>query len=130
MYNADKIIIGLIIFLLLLSFPIWYSMARGQAAEAPELEIVTDAEECIEPVEFMRAEHMELLNEWKHSVVREANRIYVASDGKEYEMSLTGTCLDCHSNKEEFCDSCHEYAAVEPECWDCHVIPGETEHED
>jgi hypothetical protein len=41
-------------------------------------------------------------------------------------MSLTGTCLDCHSDKEKFCDACHTYSAVDPYCWDCHVIPEEA----
>ena len=27
-------------------------------------------------------------------------------------MSLSNTCLDCHSNKAEFCDRCHNYASV------------------
>jgi hypothetical protein len=39
-------------------------------------------------------------------------------------MSLTGTCLTgCHTNKAEFCDRCHNYAAVSVYCWDCHVDP-------
>ena len=29
-------------------------------------------------------------------------------------MSLSNTCLDCHSNKAEFCDNCHTYASVKP----------------
>jgi hypothetical protein len=41
-------------------------------------------------------------------------------------MSLTRTCLDCHSNKAEFCDRCHTYMAVDPYCWDCHVEPKEA----
>jgi hypothetical protein len=69
----------------------------------------------------MRADHMTLLNEWRDLVVRENQRTYTATDGTEYEMSLTKTCLDCHSNKEEFCDKCHTYADVSPYCWDCHV---------
>jgi hypothetical protein len=36
-------------------------------------------------------------------------------------MSLSNTCLDCHSNKAEFCDRCHNYASVSPYCWDCHI---------
>jgi hypothetical protein len=69
----------------------------------------------------MRADHMQLLDLWRHSVVREGKRIYVNPDGKEYNMSLSNTCLDCHSNKAEFCDRCHNYASVRPYCWDCHI---------
>ena len=35
-------------------------------------------------------------------------------------MSLTRGCLDCHSNKAEFCDRCHASAGVTPKCFDCH----------
>ena len=37
--------------------------------------------------------------------------------------SLTLECLSCHSNKDKFCDECHEYLKVKPYCWDCHIIP-------
>jgi nitrate/TMAO reductase-like tetraheme cytochrome c subunit len=40
-------------------------------------------------------------------------------------MSLSQTCLGCHSNKEKFCDSCHTYSGVKPNCWNCHVVPQE-----
>jgi hypothetical protein len=36
-------------------------------------------------------------------------------------MSLSNTCLDCHSNYTEFCERCHQYASIEPYCWDCHI---------
>jgi hypothetical protein len=55
--------------------------------------------------------------------VRDGIHTYVASDGTEYEISLTDTCLSCHSDKEEFCDTCHEYAGISPNCWDCHNVP-------
>ena len=123
MYDAGKIITVLIIFIGVISFPVWYITVSQGATSTPELEIVTEAEQCVEPVPYMKARHMDLLTEWKTSVVRENNRTYIAGDGREYNMSLTGTCLDCHSNKAEFCDRCHDYAGVQPDCWDCHVIP-------
>lgn len=116
------IIVGIGIFLIILTFPFWYN--RGKAARAPEL-ILTDkakaAKECVRSTEYMKAQHMKLLDIWRHSVVRNAERIYVNSSGKEFNMSLSNTCLDCHSNKAEFCDRCHDYASVRPYCWDCHI---------
>jgi hypothetical protein len=116
------IIVGIGIFLIILTFPFWYN--RGKAAPAPEL-ILTDeakaAQECVRSTEYMTAEHMKLLDIWRHAVVRNAERIYVNSKGKEFTMSLSNTCLDCHSNKAEFCDRCHDYASVRPYCWDCHI---------
>lgn len=98
----------------------------GKTAYKLKLKIVTPEKQCVESTQYMRAKHMDLLNEWKKSVTREGKRIYVASSGREYEMSLTRTCLACHSNKAEFCDQCHNYASVEYarprlECWDCHT---------
>jgi hypothetical protein len=55
--------------------------------------------------------------------VREHNRKFVAFDGKTYTISLTQTCMKCHTSKAEFCDRCHEYAGVTPYCWDCHIDP-------
>jgi len=123
MYDAGKVIPGLVIFGILLAFPIWYSVGNDGISYTPELIIVTEEEQCVETAQYMRDNHMRMLDEWRQSVVREGNRIYVNSDGKEYEMSLTATCMGCHSNKEEFCDRCHNYAGVTPTCWDCHNVP-------
>ena len=123
MFDANKIIPGLIVFLLLVTFPVWYVMASGKADYVPAPEIVTEGKQCIESAEYMRDKHMDLLNDWRESVVRDGTRTYIASDGQEYDMSLTGTCMNCHSNKAEFCDQCHDYTAVKPDCWDCHNPP-------
>ena len=47
--------------------------------------------------------------------------MYTNRKGKTYNMSLSNTCMDCHDNKAEFCDRCHDYASVRPYCWDCHI---------
>jgi hypothetical protein len=73
----------------------------------------------------MKTEHMLVLDIWRDTVVRSAKRVYVNESGKEFEMSLTNTCLDCHTEKAEFCDKCHNYASVTPYCWDCHIDPKE-----
>ncbi len=125
-YNKNIIIAGLIIFFVIITFPLWYNM--GKAAPLPEPKLTDKAKaakECVRPKEFMRAEHMQLLDVWRDTVVRDAKRIYVNSEGKEFEMSLSNTCLDCHSEKAEFCDKCHNYASVTPYCWDCHIDPKE-----
>jgi len=127
MYDADKVIAGIVIFLIIVLVPVWYIAASGQASYRPEPEIVTEETHCVEDTEFMKDEHMQLLIDWKDSVVRQGIRTYVASDGEEYTMSLTNTCLECHPNKAEFCDQCHDYAGVQPYCWDCHNIPDEEQ---
>jgi len=122
MNDKKWIIAGLVIFLGIFTFPLLYNM--GRAADAPELTLTNKAkaaQKCIMPAEYMRAEHMQLLDQWRHNVVRNAQREFVNAEGKTFNMSLTNTCLDCHSNKAEFCDRCHNYASVDPYCWDCHL---------
>jgi hypothetical protein len=126
MYDAGKIITGLIVFLALITFPIWYNQASGAAITKPQLKIDTEAKECVAPTEYMRESHLELLNEWRDLVVRDGNRVYVAFNGVKHEMSLSNTCMKCHSNKAQFCDQCHNYVGVKPYCWDCHIEPKES----
>jgi hypothetical protein len=117
---------GLAIFMVLFLFPLWYNFAvrPGKAAPAPELVLTEKAKTagtCIMSKEYMTAEHMQLLDQWRHNVVRNAKREFVNVEGKTFNMSLSNTCLDCHSNKAEFCDRCHNYASVDVYCWDCHI---------
>jgi hypothetical protein len=122
MRDKKLIITGVIIFIIIATFPFWYN--RGKAAHQPELELTAKAKAakvCVRSTDYMKAEHMQLLDIWRDAVVRRGDRIYVSPDGKEYSMSLTNTCLDCHSNKANFCDRCHDYASVRPYCWDCHI---------
>lgn len=126
MYDGSKIIPGLIIFLCLITFPIWYTVAGGRSSYSPDPKTPADKKQCVEPAEYMTSSHMDLLNDWRDEVVRGENRIYEASDGKTYEMSLSNTCMNCHSNKADFCDECHNYVGVNPYCWDCHIEPAEN----
>jgi len=122
MYDASKIVAGLVVFLVLVTSPLWYNAASGSSVAAPQLKMPTDSSQCVEETAFMRSSHMDLLNQWRDDVVRVGTRDYVSTlNGKTYDMSLTRTCLDCHSDKVEFCDKCHTYLAVDPYCWDCHV---------
>ena len=128
MYDGGKIITGLVIFFLLLTFPFWFNL--GQASyEPPELQEPKKGEACIEPTDWMRANHMELLDDWRDIVVREGKRYYTSSTGQKVEMSLQKTCLDCHASREEFCTKCHDAASVDPYCFDCHVAPEEVANE-
>jgi hypothetical protein len=129
MYNRNKIIVGLVIFIGLATFPFWYN--GGKASPAPDPILTAKAKaagKCIEPTPYMKDSHMALLNVWRTEVVRNGNRVYTASDNKQYEMSLETTCMDCHANKSQFCDQCHNYAEVTPYCWKCHVEPKELSY--
>ena len=69
----------------------------GEVAYVAEEKVVTEEEQCVLSVEEMRDRHKELLSDWKKSEIYDGDSIYVASDLQEYNMSLTGTCLDCQS---------------------------------
>jgi hypothetical protein len=124
MYDKEKIIPGLLIFIALATFPIWYGLVSAGDAPKPELREDLKGTKCIEDTAYMRANHMQLLMDWRDEVVREGSpRTFKDAGGAVRQKSLTLECLSCHSNKDKFCDECHEYLKVKPYCWDCHVIP-------
>ncbi|RJQ21083.1 MAG: menaquinol oxidoreductase [Nitrospiraceae bacterium] len=131
MYNGGKIILGLVIFVGLFAFPIFYN--TGKTADVPKPSLDTpvinqmEKKECVESKEWMKANHMQLLDSWRDSVLRDGNLVYESTGGKKYIMSLQNNCMHCHSNKKQFCDSCHSYANVKPYCWTCHIAPKENE---
>lgn len=126
MHDAGKIFIGLAIFVAIVTAPMWYHVVAGAKPAPPDLVLPTEYDKCVEATEYMRVNHMELLNQWRDDVVRRDDRNYVAHDGTVYDKSLSRTCMNCHDNKEQFCDRCHTYAAVTPYCWSCHVDPKEV----
>jgi hypothetical protein len=131
MYDSGKIITGLIIFVGLFTSPIWYNLYQGkEALKEPNLILPTkeNQKECIRSNKYMRSYHMEMLNDWRYEVVREGKRSFVSSTGKTFNMSLTKTCLNCHSDKAQFCDQCHNYVGVSPYCWECHLEPHNAEN--
>lgn len=90
-----------------------FAVSRGQAAEvfleAPD----PRWESCYRDTEYMRFHHMDLLKEIRDEVVR-----YGIKGG----ITLAG-CGDCHTNRDQFCDRCHEAASVRLDCFACHYYP-------
>lgn len=126
MFNKGWVIGGIIAFVAAAGFPFyWYSL--GQGKPFPQLELPSKEKSCIESVEFMRANHMRLLDAWRIAVVRDDLLIYTAANGKQFEMNLHKTCMGCHRSRDRFCNQCHDYNDVVPPCWDCHVTPVELE---
>lgn len=107
MYKGGKIIASLIIFVAILTFPFFYNM--GKANAGPDVNLKTPAilalapadQQCVESPEFMRANHMQLLNQWRTEAVRNGQTVYINSLGKSFDMSLQDTCLNCHSTEAE-----------------------------
>jgi hypothetical protein len=127
MYDGGKIILGIIIFVVLFTSPIWTNMLSPDEAKAPDIKLPKGHKECVMDKEYMTAYHMDLLNQWRDNVVRQDIRYYDKDgkpfylNGKRVEMSLTKTCMNCHDSRADFCDQCHNYLDVHPYCWDCHV---------
>jgi len=135
-YNGGPIFIGIVVFLAVALFPFYSNVGKVNAKPEPktdtpailEYEKLNGKKECVESKEWMRGEHMQLLNQWRDSVVRDDNRGYVSTAShKRFNMSLQNGCMQCHSNKKKFCDECHNYLSVKPYCWDCHIQPVEKE---
>ncbi len=81
-------------------------------------------ESCVEDPDFMRRNHMDLLKHQRDETMLEGVR------GAPYSLR---DCLDCHvvkgpdavpvtvSSPQHFCRSCHDYAAVSIDCFQCHA---------
>jgi hypothetical protein len=98
------------------------SLAHGaDAGRTPKPHIVIEkGDKCVAPTEVMRREHMNMLKHHRDETVHQGIRTT--------QYSLKG-CVDCHASRktgsvlgsrENFCQSCHEYAAVKLDCFECH----------
>ena len=119
MSDKGRIGAALVVFLALVTSPVWYNLASGEKAPL-DLRYPHEGGQCVEDTAYIRANHMLLLMGWRDEVVRASDTVYTTSDGRRYNKSLSGTCLSCHFEKEEFCDRCHDYVGATIHCWDCH----------
>lgn len=124
MYDKEKVITGLAIFVIIMTFPVWYNLVHAQHVPKPEKSTV--AKKCVVATSEIRTSHMVILDDWRNEVVREEKRKMIEVEGKQYVKSLQLGCMTCHPDQKKFCDECHTYAAVDLFCWDCHFQPKET----
>jgi hypothetical protein len=79
-------------------------------------------DKCVEDTQYMRREHMEVLEHHRDRTVHEGIRT------KQHSLK---NCINCHATpdasgqrtvlgKDHFCQSCHSYAAVTIDCFECH----------
>lgn len=131
LYKNRRIIAGIIIFVAILAIPFLNNW--GKSNKGPDINLNTVAinqlanKQCIEPTAWMRANHMKLLDQWRNEYVREGKTVYVNSQGKSFKIGID-TCFNCHYNpalspSQQFCVKCHDYASVQPTCWNCHPWP-------
>lgn len=94
------------------------SAAALAGAPKPAIKIETPGQ-CIAPAEEMRVNHKRMLSHTRDRTLRQGIRGEKAS--------LNG-CIECHASKttgsvlgkDGFCQTCHDYAAVTVDCWQCH----------
>ncbi len=124
MYDAGKIVPGLVGFVAIAALPVWWGLAAGTRASVPVIAKPAGEARCVLDAATMRRDHMKLLMSWRDESVRLDQRVFVAADGRRFRKNLTGTCLQCHTDTKGSCDRCHNYLDVHPYCWDCHVETG------
>ena len=85
----------------------------------------SDAQGCVEPTEIMRKKHMTFLLHQRDETMHEGIRTTRHS---------LEECINCHvpaedkdgkpmriDSKDHFCNSCHSYASVQIDCFQCHA---------
>lgn len=87
-------------------------------------------DKCVNDTSFMRRYHMKMLKHQRDDTMHQGIRT------EQY--SLKG-CIDCHAvagpdtkpvtfeSADHFCRTCHDYAAVSIDCFQCHASTPRTE---
>jgi len=98
--------------------------AIGVNADVPKPRPVHGEGECVEPVDIMKRNHMEFILHQRDETMQEGIRT------SKYSFKQ---CISCHTVKDDdgeyvhvddsrhFCVTCHEYAAVTIDCFQCHA---------
>jgi predicted CXXCH cytochrome family protein len=86
-------------------------------------------ENCVEDTDFMRRNHMDMLKHQRDETMLKGVRT------EQYSLK---ECLNCHvvkgvdskpvtsASPQHFCRSCHDYAAVSIDCFQCHASRPES----
>ncbi len=100
------------------------SAPAGAEDIGPQIPKAVQGEECILPADEMRRSHMDQLRHDRDQTLRLGNR--------DVEFSLKA-CIACHVDPTEetvagtqiegpeFCKSCHDFAGVRLDCFECHT---------
>ncbi len=105
---------------LLLMAAATFAAAQGRTP-VPAVQKAKVGTSCVALPPEMRRNHMEMLRHQRDDTVRGGVRGAKAS--------LQG-CIDCHAGAQthsvakapgDFCVSCHQYAAVKIDCFECHA---------
>ncbi len=105
-------------------------ITAGAHAEPPLPDIPKGkGEQCVEPTPVMRKQHFEFILRHRDLTMHEGIRT------KKYSLV---ECINCHvvpnekgeyprfGSDEHFCSSCHNYASVKIDCFQCHADKPES----
>lgn len=114
--NASKL--AVVVPLVLVLIPIGYSAAGALFSAGGDDEVFLVIPEsagtvCVRSTIFMRYHHMNLLKDMRDEVQRDGVRGAVGF----------ANCRQCHYNRDEFCNRCHEAVNLAPDCFGCHYYP-------
>jgi hypothetical protein len=93
---------------------------KASGAPTPVIQKTVKGEQCVEDTDYMRRNHMVMLDQHRDKAV---------IDGIRTKKHSLKECINCHASektgsvataKEDFCISCHSYASVKIDCFDCH----------
>ena len=102
---------------------------HGRVPTPPE--IAAKGQQCVQPTPVMRRSHMKFILHHRDETMHQGVRT------KQYSLK---ECINCHVQKDasgnypsitsnqHFCNSCHSYAAVKIDCFECHAShPGQAD---
>lgn len=105
------------------------SLAAASGVPMPVIPM-GQGDSCVEDTDFMRRNHMHLLTHQRDETVVKGIRT------KQFSLK---ECISCHvvkgpdaipvtvASPQHFCRSCHDYAAVSIDCFQCHASRPEAE---
>ena len=110
----------------LFSASTWADEKKTGRVPSPVFKINTDkGDKCVEPEEVMLRDHMKFILHQRDKTMHQGIRTAKHS---------LKNCVDCHADnktgsvlgKEGFCSSCHVYASVKIDCFECHSATREA----
>lgn len=111
---------GLLLGMLMLGAGALAWAGEGSRTPLPVIEKAKAGSTCVADPATMRRTHMDLLKHQRNDTVHGGVRTGAAS---------LKACIDCHASQQtrsvtqgetNFCVSCHSYAAVKIDCFECH----------
>jgi hypothetical protein len=69
---------GLVVFVVLMTFPIWYNLVDGEKVDPPTLSYPHEGGQCVEDTAYMTANHMRLLKATRRATAAAMKRVLPA----------------------------------------------------